>query len=152
MAGCGKFGSGREKAALGSSQSGVRQKKKKHPKKQKAWNAAKVWNGTPPPFEMPYFSFPLSLFFLLQFFTTTVCTALLFPLPSHFPTTAYVSQCLLTVFGCLDFLSWLWSISLSLSLSQTDSFSQQRKREGSWTRVKCFEWLGSHPSKCVLKP
>lgn len=148
---CGKFGSGREKAARGSSQSGGKKKKKKE-KKETVWNAAKAWNEQflSPPSLKCHTSLPLSLFFHASVFHHFPLSLLHFYFP--YP---------LTVLPTL--LMWVSTCSSVLRLnilildhfrcpplSQTDTFSQQRKSgKPVECKVNVFNW--PHPSKCILK-
>lgn len=116
---CGKFGSGREKAARGSVSLEVRRRRKK---KETVWNAAKAWNEQflSPPSLKCHTSLPLSLFFMLQFFTTFLsvcCTFISLTLLLSSP------HCLcesVPAHQCSDLISWSWIISdVPLSLRQT---------------------------------
>lgn len=112
---CGKFGSGRGKAARGSSQSGGKKKKLKTDSLE--CSQSLEWTVSLPSLsEVPYFSPPLSYFtYSLTCFSFSPLfsqwyAALLFPLPSYFPPhSAYVSQYLLTVHQWLNVSSWIIS-------------------------------------------
>lgn len=117
---CGKFGSGREKAARGSSQSGGKKKKKKK-KRQSGMQPKLGMNSfSPLPLWSAILLSPSLFFFMLQFFTTFLsvcCTFISLTLLLSSP------HCLcesVPAHQCSDLISWSWIISdVPLSLRQT---------------------------------